>query len=679
MFCSHCGKEVAAGAKFCANCGAAVNSQPTPATEPPKAPAPTAQREVPAVEQVGGPGGNVTGSGGQPEKKKKGVPKKLLIIVSAVLVLIVGFGAVLSLFGDGSEPDFSSDIPSNLDDNTSDTPEGTATKTGTFSLDWIDDILLVPGGAELYYYEDSDVQAHSRPYTFEEGGIVDFIGYSNSEQINYRTAEIDGGMVCTGLAPDGAVYAEVWDDCLGPVGDYYFSVVCEYEPVIGRRDDGYCYLFYMWEYDSGGSADPCYEMYMVQPTDSPNYEDWNFKAYVHCNNLQYFDYLNGTRELEIISIPTSSGNVGSETTSTIDISLSDWVSRIPVASNRGLLMGGTNIPTSVTESPYTELDEASLFGLADIEDIHWYSLTSSIGGYRDGKKVVSVKTWDESMTITDPSWMLLYNILPVDEETNIIDPVVVKTDYGPYLFCYRYENHPDYKNSYIIFLASPADPFAPYLQWTITATVAFAEKDFCDYLNGSISVEVVHVPGMKVAPEWINHIPAVSGSVSIPELPENAQEITLNESPQSHFWGIPHDSDLMYYNTVINGADVYWAVHNGNVVYTSETILGNPVYVSNYSDLSSVQPLIITPKAEENTLPILNYYLLYKADNCYLILLAKNERAYFDPYAHYKEFRINSFVKVTDPEYCEILNGLQYLFVSQIPDSATIQRYNGNV
>ena len=115
MFCSHCGKEVAAGAKFCASCGAAVNSQSTPAAEPPKAPAPTAQREVPAVEQVGKPSGNTTGSGGQPEKKKKGVPKKPLIIVAAVLVLIVGFGAVLSLFGDGSEPDSGSKGSNGLD------------------------------------------------------------------------------------------------------------------------------------------------------------------------------------------------------------------------------------------------------------------------------------------------------------------------------------------------------------------------------------------------------------------------------------------------------------------------------------------------------------------------------------------------------------------------------------
>lgn len=64
----------------------------------------------------------MTGSGGQPEKKKKGVPKKPLIIVAAVLVLIVGFGAVLSLFEGDSEPDSDSE--------------------GSNGLDWVEKFLL---------------------------------------------------------------------------------------------------------------------------------------------------------------------------------------------------------------------------------------------------------------------------------------------------------------------------------------------------------------------------------------------------------------------------------------------------------------------------------------------------------------------------------------------------------
>ncbi len=119
MFCSHCGKEVAVGAKFCRNCGVAVNSQPMPAEERQKSPTqePVEERpevsavepmETPVVERTVRPSGNITGSGGQSGQtvRKKGVPKPL-IVVAAALVLFVGLGAVLSLFGDSSEPDSS--------------------------------------------------------------------------------------------------------------------------------------------------------------------------------------------------------------------------------------------------------------------------------------------------------------------------------------------------------------------------------------------------------------------------------------------------------------------------------------------------------------------------------------------------------------------------------------------
>lgn len=510
MFCSHCGKEVAAGAKFCANCGAAVNSQPTPAAKPPKAPAPTAQREVPAVEQVGSPSGNVTGSGGQPEKKKKGVPKKPLVIVAAVLVLIVGFGAVLSLFGDGSEPDSGSDIPSNLDNNTSDIPESTTTKTDAFSLDWIDDILLVPGGAELYYFEDSDIQAHSRPYTFEEGGIVDFIGYSNSEQINYRTAEIDGGTVCTGLAPDGAVYAEVWDDCPGPVGDYYFSVVCEYEPVIGRRDDGYCYLFYMREYDSGGGADPCYEMYMVQPTDSPNYEDWNFKAYVHCNNLQYFDYLNGTKELEIISIPNGNNQheafpENGDTPSASDVIVPDWVDKIP------------EVPGTPSENPTgtTVIEERGDYMKYAIDGFYKLSAEDmlicdegapvsniNMEFYLTNPRLVeygveTVRDNAELYGFSLPDYQVVYvrecnGSTPFDglpRDYYLTEPLIVKTEQGIYLLCYKHNG------TYVVIRTMPDDPSTSYNGWRTIGRVFVDGVEYYDYLNGTLPVEVVSIPG----------------------------------------------------------------------------------------------------------------------------------------------------------------------------------------
>lgn len=91
MFCSHCGKEVTVGAKFCPNCGAAIENQPAPTEGQPKAP---------TVEQTKNPIRSEAKSG----KGKRGAPKPL-VIVATVLVLFIGLGAVLNLFGDDNKPD----------------------------------------------------------------------------------------------------------------------------------------------------------------------------------------------------------------------------------------------------------------------------------------------------------------------------------------------------------------------------------------------------------------------------------------------------------------------------------------------------------------------------------------------------------------------------------------------
>lgn len=95
MFCSHCGKEVTVGAKFCPNCGAAIENQPAPTEGQPKAP---------AVEQPRNPIKKPIAGNSQSGKGKKGMPKPL-IVVAAALVLFIGFGAVLNLFGGGNKPD----------------------------------------------------------------------------------------------------------------------------------------------------------------------------------------------------------------------------------------------------------------------------------------------------------------------------------------------------------------------------------------------------------------------------------------------------------------------------------------------------------------------------------------------------------------------------------------------
>ena len=279
MFCSHCGKEVAAGAKFCANCGAAINSQPTPAAEPPKAPAPTAQREVPAVEQVGKPSGNTTGSGGQPEKKKKGVPKKPLIIVAAVLVLIVGFGAVLSLFGDGSEPDSDS--------------------KGSNGLDWVEKIPVIDG-------ESSTLELDSRIATNLEyfktmkctelsAEIVQKYGISDNSDIKYHNTQ--NTSTYTGFYDNAAVYTVM--DMPDQLANRPFSAAfaSKTEPLVAKTTDGTYLLFYKGEIS--------YFIYIMNEVSdsSTSYLSWIPAHRIEVSDTKYCSFLNGEQELEIVSIP----------------------------------------------------------------------------------------------------------------------------------------------------------------------------------------------------------------------------------------------------------------------------------------------------------------------------------------------------------------------------------------
>ena len=140
MFCGHCGKEVTVGAKFCPNCGAAIESQPTLTGEQPKAP---------AVEQAGNPIKKPIAGNGQSGKGKKGVPKPL-IIVAVVLVLFIGFGAILNLFGDSNKP--------NSDLSESQTTQESVVPYREFNGEEFLSGSYVPGG--ITYHDKDASQTH---------------------------------------------------------------------------------------------------------------------------------------------------------------------------------------------------------------------------------------------------------------------------------------------------------------------------------------------------------------------------------------------------------------------------------------------------------------------------------------------------------------------------------------
>ena len=290
MFCSHCGKEVAAGAKFCANCGAAVNSQPTPAAEPPKAPAPTAQREVPAAEQVERPSGNVTGSGGQPEKKKKGVPKKPLIIVAAVLVLIVGFGAVLSLFEGDSEPDSDS--------------------KGSNGLDWVEKIPVIVGESSTLEL-DSKLALNLKYYDLLEysdmsSDFVEKFGISTNPAVKY--IQIRNSEIYDGFYEDEAVYTVM--NMPDQLANKPFSAAfaSKTEPLVAKTTGGTYLLFYKGEIS--------YFIYIMNEIldSSTSYLSWIPAYRIEVSDTKYCSFLNGEQELEIISIPGERGNSNLEAT-----------------------------------------------------------------------------------------------------------------------------------------------------------------------------------------------------------------------------------------------------------------------------------------------------------------------------------------------------------------------------
>lgn len=295
MFCSHCGKEVAAGAKFCANCGAAINSQPAPAAEPPKAPAPTAQREVPAVERVGSPSGNMTGSGGQPEKKKKGVPKKPLIIVAAVLVLIVGFGAVLSLFEGDSEPDSDSE--------------------GSNGLDWVEKIPIMSVDNELlsdetaeffaeYWHQTSypEIAGESTPDTSASPDKTFGMPVINDAQYyiwkgGVFVQENSETVYCLTYYPEPKSFSSM-------TGLNILSI----EPLIAKNSENGSYLLMC-------KNNNAYEILVARATDPTSpYSTWQILAYIVASSEEYCGFLNGDVPVEVISIPGESGNSDLEAT-----------------------------------------------------------------------------------------------------------------------------------------------------------------------------------------------------------------------------------------------------------------------------------------------------------------------------------------------------------------------------
>lgn len=150
MFCSHCGKEVTVGAKFCPNCGAAIENQSAPTEGQPKAP---------TVEQPGNPIKKLIAGNGWSGKGKKRIPKPL-IIVAAVLVLFIGFGAILNLFGDSDKP--------NSDPSESQTAQESVVPYREFNGE---EFLGVLGGSVVYMGTD-------------EGGETTTVG--NAVMLNYK-------------------------------------------------------------------------------------------------------------------------------------------------------------------------------------------------------------------------------------------------------------------------------------------------------------------------------------------------------------------------------------------------------------------------------------------------------------------------------------------------------------
>lgn len=484
MFCSHCGKEVAAGAKFCANCGAAVNSQPTPAAEPPKAPPPTAQREVPTVEQVGTPIGNGTGNGGQP-KKKKGVPKPL-IIVAAVLVLFVGFGAVLSLSGGGSEPDSDSGEESEIisassgdnggnRDNSEDTVAPVVTPSPP---EWIGEIPEQLGrfpsiGDISDNYNYLSLETH-RTASYDElkntiGPYFEYFGAPDNDEIQYYQNSTD----FFGIINDQRIY-ELWVenqvDC--QVASQHHPV---HRPLIVKNDTGIYYLLYKLE--------NCYVIYVTEPADpAAPYLTWDVLYEIRVANENYCDLLNGRQPLEKVGIPEE------------DFSLPEWVNDIPVVTGDSASWESI-FSSEIKYEPHPPTSQSWPDGFTE-SDLFIYGVMET----EYGMTYVVVEDSVESYLGSG------YALIPRTRESvgnyRIVleqEPLIGKdANLGTYYLFYKRDSGYEI---YKVWANAPS-----YQDWSIDAIFYVTDPRCFTYMNGERNIEIISRPGQDVQQGGTNDV-----------------------------------------------------------------------------------------------------------------------------------------------------------------------------
>ena len=71
----------------------------------------------------------------------------------------------------------------------------------------------------------------------------------------------------------------------------------------------------------------------------------------------------------------------------------------------------------------------------------------------------------------------------------LTEPLIVKTEQGIYLLCYKHNG------TYVVIKTRPDDPSTSYNGWRTIGRVFVDGVEYYDYLNGSLPVEVVSIPG----------------------------------------------------------------------------------------------------------------------------------------------------------------------------------------
>lgn len=466
MFCGHCGKEVTVGAKFCPNCGAAIENQPVPTEGQPK---------TPTVEQPGNPIKKPIAGNGQSGKGKKGMPKPL-IIVAAVLVLFIGFGAILNLFDGGNEP-----------------TSGSGDSDG---LDWVEKIPVVNTRMIGNIFEaDSDMQQETADnlknlptmtyldYQEKVGDLFNMMGMTTNDKIIYYQADR-----MFGFYDNNVVYLATMVD-----GTVASSPACpQSEPLIARLQTSkgdMCLLFYKEE-----------NGYLIlgtlPPTDPSigSYLTWKLLLVIMVPSQEYCSFLNGEQELEIVSIPGESRN----TNSVSQTSVPDWVDSIPVVPGSQWFIGNVNdariqmMLNGASQISFAELKESfgkdfNYLGIIDSEDIEYYDALTTVG-ICDNKTVyiLSDATTGDGQGKTINSFSLRPNG----------EPLILRdeNESGIYYLCYKQEN------CYQILVATTNDPTTPYLGWNLAYSILTASQEYCGLLNGSSKLEIVSVPGKYSTP-----------------------------------------------------------------------------------------------------------------------------------------------------------------------------------